>query len=181
MTILPGTGQSYPLKISLQLIAEIEGGYGSLYQLAENLLDESLPFSTVAGILKTLYRHAGCKMTEEALDDFILRQPGAELLTAVLLEILEPIDRMGAVMPGGDPDSPKRRISLKYIRMFFMGVPGWPPLTVMQDADIEDLADAYEGYACFHGLAAAQPSHPPAQFLHEMMKRFPDIGDSEHE
>jgi hypothetical protein len=67
-------------------------------------------------------------------------------------------------------------INLKYIRMFFMGVLGWPPSTVMQDADLEDLADAYEGYSRFHGLPAAQPAPPAAQFLIEMMKKFPDPG-----
>lgn len=55
-----------------------------------------------------------------------------------------------------------------------MGVLGWPPSVVMHEADISELADAYEGYTLFHGLPAAQPSAPSAQFLDEMIKIFPD-------
>ena len=55
-----------------------------------------------------------------------------------------------------------------------MGVLGWPPIIVMQDSDIDDLADAYEGYALFHGLMTAPSSCPTAQFLTEMIKKFPD-------
>jgi hypothetical protein len=100
MTVLPGDGQSHPLKISLKLIADIEENQGSLYQMAESLLDKSLPLGALIGVLKILYRHAGCGMTEERLDDFLLRQPCTELLTSVLLDILGPIDRLGAVQPG---------------------------------------------------------------------------------
>ena len=56
-----------------------------------------------------------------------------------------------------------------------MGVLGWPPRIVMQDADLEDLLDAYEGYARFHGLLAADSPRPSAQFLSEMVKKFPDL------
>lgn len=55
-----------------------------------------------------------------------------------------------------------------------MGVLGWPPTIVMRDADIMDMADAYEGYTRFHGLFPAEPLYPSAQFLEEMIKRFPD-------
>jgi len=55
-----------------------------------------------------------------------------------------------------------------------MGVLGWPPSVVVQDADIAELADAYEGYARFHGLSAPPPAPPSTQFLTEMMKKFPD-------
>ena len=47
MTILPARGQSYPLKISLRLIVEIEDNYGSVFQLAEKLLDKSLSLTAV--------------------------------------------------------------------------------------------------------------------------------------
>jgi len=95
MIVLPGLDQpSYPLRITLSLIAEMEGTYGSLYQLAESLLDKSLPLSTIIGVLKMIYRHAGCGISEDALDDFLLRQPCTELLTSVLLDILEPIERL---------------------------------------------------------------------------------------
>ena len=101
MIVLSGSDQaSYQLKITLSLISEMEEAYGSLYKIAESLLDKSLPLSSMIGILKMLYRYAGCKIPEAELDDFFLRQPCTELLTSVLLDILEPIDRMGAITPG---------------------------------------------------------------------------------
>lgn len=101
MIVLPGFDKSsYPLKITLSFISETEEAYGSLYKIAESLLDKSLPLSTMIGILKIIYRHAGCKVPEAELDPFFLRQPCTELLTSVLLDILEPIDRMGAITPG---------------------------------------------------------------------------------
>lgn len=105
MNDLPG---DYTLKISLKLIAAIEKDHGSLYRMAENLLEQSLPFSTMAAILKIIYRYAGCKMPEDELDDFILRQPCAELLGTILLEILEPVERLGAILPGEEHPAPKK-------------------------------------------------------------------------
>lgn len=67
-----------------------------------------------------------------------------------------------------------KKTNLKYIRMFFMGVLGWPPSVVMREADLEELADAYEGYARFHGLFTGVASYPSAQFLSEMLRKFPD-------
>lgn len=59
--------------------------------------------------------------------------------------------------------------------MFFMGVLGWPPYVVMQEASLEDLSDAYEGYARFHGILPSAVQVPSGDFLQEMMKKFPDI------
>lgn len=59
--------------------------------------------------------------------------------------------------------------------MFFMGVLGWPPSVVTQEAEMEDLADAYEGYALLHNLPGT--AAPSARFLKEMMKKFPDDGE----
>ncbi len=56
-----------------------------------------------------------------------------------------------------------------------MGVLGWPPLTVMKEAGLDDLADAYEGYARIHGFFSMEPCPPSAQFLTGMIKRFPDV------
>lgn len=96
MIFLPTSNQAYPLKISLQFISEIENAYGSIYRLAEGLVDRSLSLTVIVGILKLAYRHAGCEITEEV----ILRQPCTELLTSILLDILGPVDRLGAVLPG---------------------------------------------------------------------------------
>lgn len=55
-----------------------------------------------------------------------------------------------------------------------MGVLGWLPQAVMQEAEMDDLADAYEGYVRFHAAPPAAPAHPPPPFLAEMMRKFPD-------
>jgi hypothetical protein len=94
MTDLPGTGQSYPFKKSLKLVAEIEGKYGGLHQIAERLLDKTLTLTAMIGILKIAYRHSGCGMAEDELGEFLLQQPCTELLTSFLLDILEPVDRL---------------------------------------------------------------------------------------
>ena len=60
-----------------------------------------------------------------------------------------------------------------------MGVLGWPPLTVMQEAELDDLADAYEGYARIHGFLSEGTRPPSAQFLTGMIKKFPDVKGKE--
>ena len=54
-----------------------------------------------------------------------------------------------------------------------MGVLGWTPETVMNQASLEDLHDAWLGYAEHKGLVPARPAVTP-EFLNEMIKRFPD-------
>ena len=91
MITLQGPDKTYTLKTSLKLIAAVEEGYGSLYALAEDLLEKTLPLSEMVEIVKTLYRHAGC---ETARDDFLLQQPCTEILITFLLDILGPIERV---------------------------------------------------------------------------------------
>ena len=57
-----------------------------------------------------------------------------------------------------------------------MGVLGWNPLTVMREADLADLADAYEGYARCHGRTT--PTPPAREFLAAMMHTYPDAKES---
>lgn len=64
-----------------------------------------------------------------------------------------------------------RRIDLVPLRRFFLGVLGWTPRTLMQEARLEDLKDALDGYAEHHGLARQKPSK---DFLQRMMGLFPD-------
>jgi hypothetical protein len=91
MISLTGPDRVYTLKPSLQLIAALEGEYGSLYLLAEDLLEKSLPLSEMVEIVKALYRHAGC---DDVLDGFLLQQPCTEILITFLLEVLGPIERV---------------------------------------------------------------------------------------
>lgn len=61
------------------------------------------------------------------------------------------------------------------LRRFFMGVLGWTPATVMREATVDDLADAYLGFFAFHPAApAAAGNRPSKQFLQAMLGRFPD-------
>lgn len=102
MTVLPTPDGTASLKISLALVAEIEKNHGSIYQLAEKMLDKSLGLAAIVSILQSAYRAAGCAVT----DEFLLRQDCAEILTSVLLDILSPIERLGAVQPGEGAPAP---------------------------------------------------------------------------
>ena len=93
--ILQGPDGAYPLKTSLKLVAEVEAGCGSLYALAEDLLEKTLPLSEMIEIVKKLYLHAGC----EVPDDFLLQQPCTEILITFLLEVLGPIERSALPPP----------------------------------------------------------------------------------
>ncbi len=76
-------------------------------------------------------------------------------------------------MLGGGTTSPRKTIDVKTLRQFFMGVLGWTPKTVMMEATVNDLVDAYEGYMWLHG-SNEQSSLPSSEFLQEMLKNFPD-------
>lgn len=111
MFVLPGFDKVYPVKISLQLIEKIESAHGSLYQVAEDMLEQSLPMSKMVEFLKIIYRHAGCDIPEEALEEFLLKQPCPELLIALLLSILDPVDKMGGSTPGEDSTAPEKEFT----------------------------------------------------------------------
>lgn len=64
-----------------------------------------------------------------------------------------------------------RQINLLPLRRFFLGVLGWTPHTLMQEAHLDDLKDALEGYAEHHGLARQVLSR---EFLQKMTTLFPD-------
>lgn len=63
------------------------------------------------------------------------------------------------------------RLNIAALRGFFMGVVGWPPRTVLHEASLRDLAEAYEARTA---PAASCHRLPPAAFLREMLARFPD-------
>jgi hypothetical protein len=90
MISLTGPDKFYALQPSLKLVAALENAHGSLYLLAEDLLEKSLPLSEMVEIVKALYRYAGC---DEELDDFLLQQPCTEILITFLLEVLGPVER----------------------------------------------------------------------------------------
>lgn len=64
-----------------------------------------------------------------------------------------------------------KTVDLKPLRRFFLGVMRWSPQDLMT-ARLEELQDARDGYAQYHGLSGAGAPRPG--FLHDMMKKFPD-------
>lgn len=64
-----------------------------------------------------------------------------------------------------------RRVDMRPLRRFFLGVMGWTPRALMQEARLEDLKDALDGYAEHHGLSRQMLSK---NFLQKMMTLFPD-------
>jgi hypothetical protein len=91
-------GKSHPLKPDFALIEKIEAEHGSLYALADDLLEKSLPLSEMIAVVEALYAHAGAAATA----DFLLLQPCADILIRFLLAVLEPVEK---VPPGGNvPD-----------------------------------------------------------------------------
>jgi hypothetical protein len=60
------------------------------------------------------------------------------------------------------------------IRRFFTGVLGWTPRTVREEASLADLAEAFAGFAAWHGLTAPEMTLPAAGFLEDMLKKYPD-------
>ena len=95
MISLPGPDKVYALKPSLQLIADIESAHGSLYLLADDLLEKTLPLSGMVDVVKRLYRHAGC---HAEIDEFLLQQPCADILINFLLDVLGPIEKVAAAL-----------------------------------------------------------------------------------
>ena len=59
---------------------------------------------------------------------------------------------------------------------FCLGALGWRPQVFWQDAVLQDIIDALEGYALYRlGTDAAEARLPPsAAFLKQMAAQFPD-------
>lgn len=76
--------------MNLNRVALLEAKYGNIYKLAEDLINKSMPRVIVEDILKFI-----------AEDSFIDDESSPEEnLKNILLEILEPLDEMGAVRLG---------------------------------------------------------------------------------
>ncbi len=63
-------------------------------------------------------------------------------------------------------------MNLRLIRKFFLGVLGWTPADMRREASLDDLLEAWLGYAEFHNLL--KPCPPDKAFLLRMMQLFPD-------
>lgn len=66
-----------------------------------------------------------------------------------------------------------RRFDRTLVRRFFLGVMKWTPRTLMDEATLDDLVDAYDGFMDYHGLRPRMNT-PDADFLKTMSQLFPD-------
>ena len=77
---------------------------GSLFKLADQLVQRELSLSEILQVLEVVYTVAGITMPD--VTSFLLRQsvrPPAQVLSEVLVHILTPAVRMGAVETGEAP------------------------------------------------------------------------------
>lgn len=107
---LPGMGGNHTLHPTLTLVTELEDAGGSLFLIAESLVQKTLGLADIIRLLGIVYQHAQTKtmttkMTAEQLPDFLLTQspvPPASILADVLMAILRPLYAMEAVQESAD-------------------------------------------------------------------------------
>jgi hypothetical protein len=107
---LPGMGGNHTLHPTLALVAELEEAGGSLFLIAEGLVQKTLGLADIIRLLGIVYQHAqakttAAKMTADQLPDFLLTQspiPPASILADVLMAILRPLYAMEAVQESAD-------------------------------------------------------------------------------
>ncbi len=121
--------------------------------------------TTLADVLRLEAENGDlCALAEICADD----ENACPAATAKLAEILLALDRMGAFYL----EDNKKKADLQSVKKFFTGVMGWTPQTVLREATLTDLADAFEGYMTLQ--KPKKPGLPSVQFLSAMMQRFPD-------
>lgn len=92
MMTLHGPTATHQLIPDFALVAALEAEHGSLYEMASDLFDKTLPLSEMIEVVGKLFRHAGARVTP----DFLLGQPCAEILIQFLLAVLEPVEKSAA-------------------------------------------------------------------------------------
>ena len=97
--MLPGPKRDYALNLNLRLVETMEQE-GSLMDLAENLTAGRVKQEDLFLRLKIVYQAAGCLLPLEALRRFLAEDKPPPILAEVLLGILTPLLKMGAVLPG---------------------------------------------------------------------------------
>lgn len=68
----------------------------------------------------------------------------------------------------------ERRLNLPALRGFFMGVVGWPPQTVLHDATLRDLCEAYSARRGDSPHGTDDAGLPPSDFMRRMLAQYPD-------
>jgi hypothetical protein len=98
--MLPAPAGPLPLKLNLELVEALEEAGGSLLKLADRLVAHELKIGEMLPLLRLCYRRAGCALEGEALESFILSRTPAALTASLLMNILSPLQDMGAVAVG---------------------------------------------------------------------------------
>lgn len=100
--------QILSLPLTLSLVTAIEERHGSLFALAEGVLQKSLMLSAMVDILHTAYRHGGCGMEDDTRAAFLLAARPAALVADMLTRIIDPLQYLGAVedAAAGKPHPP---------------------------------------------------------------------------
>jgi hypothetical protein len=97
--LLPAPSGELRLDLTLDLVEKLEDTGGSLFKTADMLVDKTLPLTDIVRLLRVAYAQAGF---DGNIAEFLLaaRTPPALLLKDILLGILAPLHRMGAVADG---------------------------------------------------------------------------------
>ncbi|MEZ0260290.1 MAG: hypothetical protein ACAH80_04730 [Alphaproteobacteria bacterium] len=155
---LPHPDGAVGVEITLALVEQLEEG-GSLLELAERLVAKELKLAEAVTLLKSVYAHAGITAPP---DDFIVAQQPHLHLARLLTAIIAPLSALGAI------DQPKKSLSLRSLRRFYLGVLRWEP-QALRAARLTDLEDAWKGYALHHGIETEPVTRA---FMDEMLKKF---------
>lgn len=84
--------------LTLGLVAQLEDAHGSVFSMAENILQKTLPLSEAIAILAGIYRAGGCTMTDDARAEFLLADAApVAVLTGILTRIITPLHHLDAV------------------------------------------------------------------------------------
>jgi hypothetical protein len=100
---LLGPDAEYALCINLDLVEKLEKKGGSLFKIADQLVQKELSMSEILQLLCVAYKAAGCETVASDLSDYLLlrsKRAPSSLLSDILVEILSPAAKLGAVKAG---------------------------------------------------------------------------------
>lgn len=91
---LPLPDGCLPLPLTLALVEVMEKEARSLYALAATVLAGEAAHGTLIKLLRAIYRHGGCDMKDEALEDYLLTLNAVKIVTEILAAVLAPLSRI---------------------------------------------------------------------------------------
>lgn len=161
---LPAERRDYRLRLTLGFAAKVAPECRALLQdaaalddvLARNVLEKAY---LSAGCIASPARHIVARSAEE----------NRMLAGEILLSVLRPLSVLGVV------DAAMAEISFIAVRKFFLGVIGWTPRVLDDEATLEDLAAAWQGFSAYHGISVSKGVD--RAFLSRMTAQFPDTSN----